>query len=286
MAVVVAVLCGATAYKPVFFMHGITGSYHDFDVMVQWLQAVHPGTPTFALNIFNNDDSFGPLYEQIAGVFELINQTLIANGFSSFHLVCHSQGALICRTMLQTFNHTADTFISMSGPQMGQFALAGQGDWFMRKFPNITTEIAWIYLYEAKVQARYSPANYWRDPHHEPAFLRDVIFLPVLNNETTNPRSQEFKSNFLKLSTVCLYGSPDDGVIVPWQSALFGFWGPDGEKTMVPMANQTLYTEDWIGLRKLNETGRLLSVVVPGAQHSDWLTRTDLFEKYIGPFLN
>jgi alpha-beta hydrolase superfamily lysophospholipase len=35
------------------------------------------------------------------------------------HMVCHSQGALICRAYLMEYQHTCQTFISLTGPQMG-----------------------------------------------------------------------------------------------------------------------------------------------------------------------
>lgn len=38
------------------------------------------------------------------------------------HLVGYSQGGLIARTVLETFsNHTVKNFISLSGPQAGQY---------------------------------------------------------------------------------------------------------------------------------------------------------------------
>eukprot|EP01116_Phalansterium_solitarium_P013562 TRINITY_DN30953_c0_g1_i1.p2 TRINITY_DN30953_c0_g1~~TRINITY_DN30953_c0_g1_i1.p2 ORF type:complete len:289 (-),score=48.93 TRINITY_DN30953_c0_g1_i1:60-926(-) len=280
----ILLFCCAHAYKPVFFMHGIGSSQNDWDKMVQWVQQSHPGTPTFALDAYNHQASFDPLYTQIAGVRAMIGTTLQANNFTSFHLVCHSQGALICRTMLQAFPHSCDTFISLSGPQMGQFGLAGEGDWIMERFPNITADLAWLYLYTAREQDRYSPANYWRDPYHEEAFLRRVVFLPIMNNETFNDKSQEFKDNFLQLQKLVLYGSPDDGTIVPWQSAFFGYWSAD-KKSMVAMENQSVYTNDYFGLRSLNEQGRLVSLPVPGVEHEQWLKNQALYTKYIDPYL-
>jgi len=276
--------CCASAYEPVFFLHGISSGPGDWDQVVAWVQQVHPGTATFALAAYDTDNSTTPLYEQVAGVWALINDTLQQHGFDSFHLVCHSQGGLTCRTLLQTFNTSCTNFISLSGPHMGQFGLAGQGNWLEQKFPNITTDLAWVYLYEAKIQHQYSPANYWHDPYHQARYLRDVVFLPVMNNETFNPRSAEYKQNFLQVQNVYLYGSPDDGTIVPWESAFFGFWGPS-KTGMVAMENQTLYIEDWIGLRTLDEQKRLHSTAVPGVEHGEWLSRFDLFQNYIAPYL-
>ena len=39
-----------------------------------------------------------------------------------YHLVCHSQGALICRCLTEYIGtHQIDTLVSMAGPQMGVY---------------------------------------------------------------------------------------------------------------------------------------------------------------------
>lgn len=50
----------------------------------------------------------------------------------------------------------------------------------------------------------------------------------------------------------------------PRESSWFGFW--DGD-TVVPLRQQRLYREDWLGLRALDRAGRLVLDTVPGAAH-------------------
>jgi hypothetical protein len=44
----------------------------------------------------------------------------------------------------------------------------------------------------------------------------------------------------------------EDTVVVPRESEWFGFYGEDG-KAIVPLENSPLYTEDWLGLKAMNE---------------------------------
>jgi palmitoyl-protein thioesterase len=55
-----------------------------------------------------------------------------------------------------------------------------------------------------------------------------------------------------------------DKVIVPKDSSWFGFY-PDGEFEPLLSAQQTkLYTEDWIGLKTLDDAGKVKFVSVAG----------------------
>ncbi len=52
------------------------------------------------------------------------------------------------------------------------------------------------------------------------------------------------------------------------------------------MTDLPIYTEDYIGLKTLDSQGRLISQQAPDAYHMDWLTREDLFVKYLEPYLS
>ncbi|EIE76080.1 hypothetical protein RO3G_00784 [Rhizopus delemar RA 99-880] len=55
-----------------------------------------------------------------------------------------------------------------------------------------------------------------------------------------------------------------DVMIKPAQTSWF--WVDDEDNELVPLESQSLYREDWLGLKKLNEAGRLEFLVCPG-QH-------------------
>jgi palmitoyl-protein thioesterase len=49
----------------------------------------------------------------------------------------------------------------------------------------------------------------------------------------------------------------DDITVVPKISEFFGSFAEGNLSALVPYNQQPLYTEDWIGLRTLDETGRV-----------------------------
>jgi palmitoyl-protein thioesterase len=70
-----------------------------------------------------------------------------------------------------------------------------------------------------------------------------------------------------------LFAFENDVTVVPKQSAWFGFY--DGWR-LVPLRESPLYLEDRIGLRELDEGGRLLLESAPGFHMQftlDWFGR-------------
>jgi len=269
----------SNAYKPIIFYHGFGGYATDFSGMQNLIKQVHPGTPMYPLALFEGTDSYTPMWKQVNTVLETIRSLKTQHNFDSFHLICHSQGALVCRVVLQLMDdNTCDTFCSMAGPQMGQYGVIG---FFKDFFPGITTEFAYELLYNSVVQSWFSASNYWHDPHEEAMYLANVIFLPIVNNETTtNGNSTVWKRNFIKTKTVALFGGPDDGTIQPWQSCFFSFWNKN-QQAIVPMEAEDIYVKDWIGLHTLDKSGRLFQVQVSGVTHGQFIRNTTFISKYV-----
>jgi hypothetical protein len=154
---------------------------------------------------------------------------------------------------------------SLSGPLGGQYGDPA-GLLIPAKYANVSSKEAYIPFYTRPVQDTLSVANYWRDSAHYNEYVLGNLFLPAVDNITRGcvcsiffiffftrffsfcfffPHqkkkkknlgrscffsSAEFptpRDNFLRLKRLVLYGSPDDGVISPWQSAFFGVFGPD-----------------------------------------------------------
>lgn len=128
-----------------------------------------------------------------------------------------------------------------------------------------------------------------RDPFHYKQYVANCRFLPVYNNETTHQDAKRFRENFLKLNLAVFTGSEADGIIEPWQSALFGFWNvnsPNPYAQMVPMHQQDVYTQDAFGLQSMDKAGKLHLFNVPGCYHTDWMYKQALYEKIVAPYLD
>jgi palmitoyl-protein thioesterase len=59
-----------------------------------------------------------------------------------------------------------------------------------------------------------------------------------------------------------MYAFADDTMLLPRESSHFGYW--DKDRSVVSLENQTLYQNDWLGLKTLNEDGRLIKATLPG----------------------
>lgn len=81
-----------------------------------------------------------------------------------------------------------------------------------------------------------------------------------------------------QVGDVHLFASPHDGVVVPWQSELFGFFNES-------MTQTPLYRGDLFGLRTLDEAGRVHLHTVAGVEHGQWLTNMTNFARNVLPLL-
>lgn len=86
----------------------------------------HPGTNAQALKVFEGTPtSWVQLNYQVEHIASTINDIVSASPDDfkdGYHLVCHSQGALICRCLTEYIDtHNIDTLVSMAGPQMGVY---------------------------------------------------------------------------------------------------------------------------------------------------------------------
>ena len=255
--------------------------------MVTDLEAAHPGTKAVALPTFNDNESLLQLNLQVSSIAKTIKGITDKDDDynDGYHLVCHSQGALICRCLTEYMNdQNVDTLVSMAGPQLGVY-----DDAFFRFFPTglqeLTLKEIYHIAYTSVAQATLSVANMWNDPNQQEDYLKDNKFLPEFNN-VVNPNPQ-YKENFLSLKKAVFLvgdiGDSYDGGIGPFQSALFQYPGVNG--TMVAMEDSQVYVDDTFGLRSMDERGDLTLTTVDGVSHNQWINHKDIYEKYVFPWL-
>jgi len=265
-------------YKPVIAMHGIIAAASEYDTLLSWLEKVHPGTETFAVDLYDHMSSVVNMMEQVDVIKDVMSKYMQKYP-DGVHMICFSQGGLLCRGVLEHILHNVDTFISLSSPQAGQF---GDTDFTKFLFPHLLRDQIYRIAYTPLGQ-NISVGNYWNDPHHQDLYLKASEFLAVLNNDSYNARADEFKSNFLRLKKLVMIGGPDDGVIMPWQSSQFGVY--DENENIKNMTETKWYTQDTFGLQTLAKRGGLVFHTHPGVFHTNWLKTQEVFEKYILPYL-
>jgi palmitoyl-protein thioesterase len=128
-------------------------------------------------------------------------------------------------------------------------------------------------------------AQYYRDPAAMDTYLETNHFLTSINNEIADTRNKTYAHNLATLETLVLVLFERDKTVVPKESAWFGSEVADEEDigstlsygygdsesrqiqlganpspstTIIPMRQQPLYTEDWIGLRELDKKGAVV----------------------------
>ncbi|XP_046714730.1 lysosomal thioesterase PPT2 [Silurus meridionalis] len=275
-------LCGSVCvfgYKPVIIIHGLFDTPADFINLQRYINQSHPGTNVTVIDLFDRSESLEPLWKQVEGFKEAI-YPIMQNSADGVHLLCYSQGGLICRGILSTLkDHNVHSFISLSSPQAGQY---GDTDYLKYIFPKYVRSKVYLLCYNT-VGQKISICNYWNDPHHRDMYLNTSNYLALLNNEKPHPDSTVWKQNFLRIGKLVLIGGPDDGVIMPWQSSQFGFY--DDNETVVEMKDQEVFLRDSFGLKSLYARGDLELCSVAGVEHVYWHSNETVYKRCIEKWL-
>ncbi|KAI8143245.1 Alpha/Beta hydrolase protein [Fennellomyces sp. T-0311] len=234
--------------------------------VVNLLQELLPGTFVHSIQVGKNRDEdheagfFGEVNKQIDLVCEQL--AAIPELAEGFNAVGFSQGGLFLRAYVERCNRPAvHRLITFGSPHGGVSDIPNcmnPGDLTCRLMRSMVRYGA----YSNYVQHRVVQAQYFRDPKNIQGYLEHNIFLPDINNERKDGKNHTYSHNLATLDAFVMVKFADDVMVKPGETAWFWTYSEDG--ALVPLVNQTLYTEDWLGLRKLG--GRLKFLVSPG-QH-------------------
>ncbi|KAK3089757.1 hypothetical protein FSP39_006258 [Pinctada imbricata] len=176
---------------------------------------------------------------------------------SGYNAIGFSQGGQFLRAIAQRCpNPPMKNLISVGGQHQGVYGFPRcPGDNatlcdYVRKLLNLGAYVGLV------------QAEYWHDPLNEKEYKAKSIFLADLNQE--NKRNATEKANLLKLQNFVLVKFLDDGMVDPRDSEWFGFYKPGQSKELYTLFDSPLYTEDWLGLKEMNATGRLHFLASPG----------------------
>ncbi|CAG8715878.1 7586_t:CDS:2, partial [Acaulospora morrowiae] len=195
---------------------------------------------------------FGNVNKQIEQVCEQLKENeYLRDGFNA---IGFSQGGQFLRAYVQRCNnppvHNLITFGSQHG---GVSDIPGceKNDGWCQMMRSITRRG----VYSGYVRGHIVQAQYYKDPYRLELYLKQNIFLPDINNELEN-KNKTYAKNLASLNKFVLIRFTEDVTVKPRDTAWFSFYNEENE--VIPIRQQPLYKEDWIGLKKLDETGKLI----------------------------
>ena len=226
--------------------------YASEDAIAFYATDLYPGMPINAVGAC----------DYIKGLPQFQNAT-------EYNVIGVSQGGMNARSVLEECEMGAKirNLITLGTPNMG-ITQAGAD------FPDSDqlTEIGYYIGYFRIVQYLFAPAGYFRDTRTEKDFqnyLKYSKFLPRINNENdqTSADAQSRKQRMINLNKYLAVCFDNDQIVFPRESACFSELdvpNSSGDRQLVTMEDTDLYKQDYIGLKTLNENGKLSVVHMPG----------------------
>ena len=129
------------------------------------------------------------------------------------------------------------------------------------------------------MQSRLVPAQYFRDPEDLENYLENSNFLADVNNER-EVKNKTYSENMKKLDQFVMYLFSEDTTVIPKETSHFSEVNTTSG-TVTTIQNRDIYKQDWIGLRWLDERGRLHFRIAEGGhmQFADGVLE-DCFRTY------
>ncbi|GAX86156.1 hypothetical protein CEUSTIGMA_g13569.t1 [Chlamydomonas eustigma] len=239
---------------------------------------------------------FGDVNAQAAAVCEQLRSTPELQG--GYNAIGFSQGGQFMRAVIQRCQHIgpkANILITLGSQHQGVMnapgcestapssvitSVAAEQD-----VGSFSTACQAMQAFLARgaylplVQNHVVQAQYFKDPFHMDEYLKKSIFLADLNNEHQT-KSLQYKENLLTLGKFVMYRFTADKMVVPRDSSWFSWF--NGTQ-LVPLAEQPLYKEDWLGLKELDDSGRLVFAELEGEHMQfsfEWF-QAEIIDKYL-----
>ncbi|KAK9842522.1 hypothetical protein WJX81_004226 [Elliptochloris bilobata] len=209
---------------------------------------------------------FGNVNEQVENVCNaLANITELRNGYNG---VGFSQGGQFMRALVERCQHRGPrmhTLVTLGGQHQGVMNVPLCWNPSFNATPTylcraMQSVLGWG-AYLPWIRDHVIQAQYFKDPWRMADYLRHNAFLADINNER-GAKNALYRENLVSLERLVLVRFSEDYTVVPRDSAWFAFY--DGKK-LQGMRDTALYQEDWIGLRELDERGRVVFDEIPGA---------------------
>ncbi|KAI1939618.1 hypothetical protein LOZ66_002934 [Ophidiomyces ophidiicola] len=274
---------------PLVLWHGLGDDFgrDELKEISHLVEKVNPGTYVHIIRLDTTPEKdreatfFGNVTEQVETVCEQLASDPILNTAPAINALGFSQGGQFLRAYVERCNkppvHNLVTFGSQHNGIASFQSCASSGDWICRGGEALLRFGVWSNL----VQSGFVPAQYFRNPEQLDQYLQHSNFLADVNNERT-VKNAKYRQNLMSLNKFVMYMFKDDKMVKPKQSSHFAEVNQTtGEVT--PLRERQIYQEDWLGLKSMDEAGKLEFLTIPGEHMqvtSDVLTQT--IKRYFG----
>lgn len=289
-AAAVPLQAAEVAPLPLVIWHGLGDDYSrdGLKQVSRLADEVNPGTYVHVVRLGESpgDDRqatfVGNVTEQIDQVCKQISDDPALRTAPAMNALGFSQGGQFLRGYIERCNdppvHNLVTFGSQHNGISKFQSCQTTGDWVCRGAEALLRFGKWSDF----VQSRFVPAQYFRDPEQLDDYLEHSNFLADINNER-DEKNETYADNLASLNNFVMYMFESDRMVVPKETAHFA----EVNKTtgeLTPLTERDIYTEDWVGLKVLDDDGRLRFHSVPGdhMQISE-TTLKEVFEEYFSP---
>merc|ERR1711907_231020 len=88
--------------------------------------------------------------------------------------------------------------------------------------------------------------------------------MPYINNEVKGKENATYSANFKSLEKLVLVMAEGDTMVHPKESEHFGYFKDGSDTELIAMKDAAWYTEDWFGLKSLDEAKKIDFYSTPG----------------------
>ncbi|GAB1201996.1 hypothetical protein APSETT445_000595 [Aspergillus pseudonomiae] len=278
-----------SAPLPLVIWHGLGDDFQREGLLsvASLAEQTNPGTYVHLIHLSDTASGdrqatfLGNVSEQIDTVCAQLASDRILSTAPAINALGFSQGGQFLRGYIERCNappvHNLVTFGSQHNG-IAEFQECGWGDWICRGAEALLRAGRW----SSFVQGRFVPAQYFRDPTELDEYLASSNFLADVNNEREE-KNETYRKNLGRLNAFAMYMFEEDQMVHPKESAWFGELDEE-TGDVVGVRERDIYREDWIGLKKLDEEGRLIFRSVPG-KHMQLSEEAlvNAFEEFFGP---
>ncbi|KAH9844964.1 palmitoyl-(protein) hydrolase [Teratosphaeria destructans] len=293
---------------PLLIWHGL-GDKYDAEGLRSagaLAQDVYPGTYVYYIHLDEDGNQdrtssfFGNVTEQIVQVCKDLredprlrlqgSEAQYQNGKVQMRVdaLGFSQGGQFLRGLLERCDGLQIRSLVTFGSQhngIAQFQTCGTFDFLCKGATALIKGNAWTEY----VQGKVVPAQYYRTLNETTGeaseeYLEHSGFLADVNNERVVKR-EDYGKKVAGLEKFVMYVFEEDTTVIPKDSGWFAEVNMTADPAIViPLQNRTIYKEDWVGLKALDEKDGLVFRTAPGG-HMQLKEKelVDAYRTYFGP---